>query len=248
MTAHANGHGPGRRTDRQPTAGREAIASATSARRRAQLVTGLRSLARPAQGSDPAHTSDPSDSADSRFPDRCDICATTIPADHRHLLALTERRIECVCEACWALRSGDPDYRPTGMRTLWLADLDLPDELWASLQIPIGLTFLMESSTAGCVVAMYPSPAGATESELHFATWEQMVARNPILAQLQADVEGLIINRLSEPPAYAIAPIDRCYELTGTVKAHWEGISGGSGVERAVAAFLARLQAEAMVV
>jgi hypothetical protein len=43
-----------------------------------------------------------------------------------------------------------------------------------------------------------------------------------------------------------IAPIDRCYALTGTVKASWEGISGGSGVERAVATFFEQLQEEAV--
>jgi hypothetical protein len=44
---------------------------------------------------------------------------------------------------------------------------------------------------------------------------------------------------------YVIAPIDRCYALTGTIKAHWEGISGGPGVEAAVTDFFGRLRAEA---
>ena len=42
-----------------------------------------------------------------------------------------------------------------------------------------------------------------------------------------------------------IAPIDRCYELTGTIKAHWEGISGGSAVEDAVERFFEQLRAKA---
>ena len=74
---------------------------------------------------------------------------------------------------------------------------------------------------------MYPSPAGATESELHFDSWSRMIELNPMLAGLEPDIEGLIVNRLSDPPAYVIAPIDRCYALTGTIKASWEGISGG---------------------
>ena len=107
------------------------------------------------------------------------------------------------------------------------ADLELPEEVWASFQIPIGLAFFMESTVAGCVVALYPSPAGATESELHFSSWRRMLELNPVLAGLEPDIEGLIVNRLSDPPAYAIAPIDRCYALTGTIKLNWEGISGG---------------------
>ena len=42
----------------------------------------------------------------------------------------------------------------------------MPDEVWAAFQIPIGLAFLLRSSVTGAVVALYPSPAGATESEL----------------------------------------------------------------------------------
>jgi hypothetical protein len=126
-----------------------------------------------------------------------------------------------------------------------LEDLDLPDDLWASFQIPIGLAFFMESTVAGCVVAMYPSPAGATESELHFASWSQLVRLNPRLAELEPDIEGLIVNRLSDPPTYAIAPIDRCYELTGAIKATWEGLSGGTGVSGAVTRFFEELRLEA---
>jgi hypothetical protein len=174
------------------------------------------------------------------------LCGIAIPEDHRHLLHLVERRIVCTCEACWGMRSGEGDYRPTGQRTLWLAELDVPDDLWATFQIPIGLAFFMQSTVTACVVAMYPSPAGATESELHFESWSRMLELNPILARMEPDIEGLIVNRLVEPPAYVIAPIDRCYALTGTVKASWEGISGGSGVEAAVARFFEGLRAEAV--
>ena len=61
------------------------------------------------------------------------------------------------------MRAGEGDYRPTGNRTLWLPELDLPDDVWAGFQIPIGLAFFMESTVTDCIVAMYPSPAGATE-------------------------------------------------------------------------------------
>ena len=103
--------------------------------------------------------------------ERCDLCGTDGARDHRHLLNLVERRIVCVCESCWALRSGDAEYRPVGSRTAVARGLPAARGVWASFQIPIGLAFFMESTTAGCVVAIYPSPAGATESELHFASW-----------------------------------------------------------------------------
>jgi hypothetical protein len=226
----------------------ERLADALGARRRAQAVTGLRTLARTPRG--PARApvaSAPADGSPATAElELCDLCGTTIPPDHRHLLHLVERRIVCTCEACWGMRGGEGDFRPTGQRTVWLGDLDVPDDLWASFQIPIGLAFFMRSTVTECVVAMYPSPAGATESELHFDSWNRMVALNPVVGRMEADIEGLFVNRLSTPPQYVIAPIDRCYELTGTIKASWEGISGGSGVEIAVAAFFDRLLGRAV--
>jgi hypothetical protein len=218
--------------------GRRLLADAVASRRRAQMVSGLRGIARPRNGGTPA-----TDEADT---ERCDLCGITIPDDHRHLLALVERRIVCSCEACWAMRAGEGDYRPTGNRTLWLPDLDVPDDLWASFQIPIGLAFFMHSTVTSCVVAMYPSPAGATESELHFETWRRMVGLNPVLDQLEPDIEGLIVNRLTDPAVYTIAPIDRCYALTGAIKLTWEGISGGTGVGEAVSRFFDDLRREAV--
>jgi hypothetical protein len=216
---------------------RRLLDDAVAARRRAGLVSGLRGLARATPRASSASTT--------TTDEVCELCGIGIPPDHRHLLALSERRIVCACEACWAMRSGEGDYRPTGNRTLWLPGLDVPDDLWASFQIPIGLAFFMESTVTACMVAMYPSPGGATESELHFDSWNRMLERNPVLAGLEADIEGLIANRLADPPTYVIAPIDRCYALTGTIKAHWEGISGGSEVHVAVERFFDELRSEA---
>jgi hypothetical protein len=65
------------------------------------------------------------------------------------------------------------------------------------------------------------------------------------LEDLETDGEALIVNRLAEPPQYAIAPIDDCYRLVGLVKTRWEGISGGAGLERAIAGFFDDLRARA---
>jgi hypothetical protein len=175
---------------------------------------------------------------------RCDLCGGLMAEDHRHLLHVTERRIVCACEPCIAMRSGEGDLRPTGTRAIVLDGFELDDELWARFQIPIGLAFLMVSSADGGVVALYPSPAGVTESELYLEAWNELLAANPMLADLEPDVEALVVNRLSDPPVHAIVPIDRCYELVGAIKSTWEGISGGDAVENAVEAFFARLATE----
>jgi hypothetical protein len=237
---------------------RRGLDEALATRRRASVVSGLRGLARPGPvrppgppptpgvetqgGSIASATLGPSAPEDAEY---CDLCGLLIGPEHRHLLHLTERRIVCACEACWAMRSGEGDFRPTGNRTLWLQDVNIPDDLWASFQIPIGLAFFMHSTVTNCVVAMYPSPAGATESELRLDAWQRMLELNPVLHGMEHDIEGLIANRIAEPPAYLIAPIDECYALTGTIKAAWEGISGGAAVEAAVTGFFQRLEAKA---
>jgi Fe-S cluster biogenesis protein NfuA len=189
----------------------------------------------------------PSARATETMPDeRCELCGVDVPAEHRHLLHLEERRILCVCHSCLALRSGDPTYRPTGTRTLWLEDFALDDETWSALGIPIGLAFFLNSGSAGGIAALYPSPAGATESELPLDAWERLAEANPILGDLEPDAEALIVNRIADPPQHAIVPIDECYRLIGLIKSRWSGISGGAAIESTVPEFFAELRLQAV--
>jgi hypothetical protein len=182
--------------------------------------------------------------------ERCDMCSVPIPADHRHLLHVDDRVIVCTCETCRALFAGEGSYRPTGSRTVWLDGFDLTDEHWASFRIPIGLAFFLHSTTGGAegrggLVAFYPSPAGTTECELDLAPWARLVAANPVLETLEPDAEALIVNRLGDARQHAIVPIDECYRLVGLVRVSWEGISGGTGMETAVARFFSDIEERA---
>jgi hypothetical protein len=215
---------------------RRALDTKVAARRQAEMVAALRRISRAA----PANAGPPSPAVET-----CDLCGKELDLDHRHLLHLVDRRILCACEACIALRGGDPELRPTGNRTVWLDDFDLPDEIWASFGIPIGLAFFIDSSVSGGIVALYPSPAGATESELEIEAWNELRRLNPILMGLDTDAEALIVNRMPDAPRYAIAPIDEAYRLVGMIKMNWEGISGGAGVERAIDDFFGQLRERA---
>ena len=200
------------------------------------LVAGLRRFVR-----DPPAARRSSDGA------HCELCPLSLADDHKHLLDLDERRILCVCPTCWSIRSGEARYRPTGSRTLWLEPFELSDELWAAFQVPIGLAFFMRSTSTGAIVGLYPSPAGATECELDLEAWDRLVAANPVLDDLDPDAEALVVNRLADPHIHVIAPLDDCYRLVGIVKATWEGISGGSAMEAAVARYFDDLRATALV-
>jgi hypothetical protein len=224
----------------------DSLDAKVTARRQAELVAGLRRLNRPAgtgAGNGSAALNGVSSAAASL--ELCDLCGKELDHDHRHLLHLVDRRILCTCESCLALRGGEPELRPTGTRTVWLDDFVLSDELWASFGIPIGLAFFIDSSASGGIVALYPSPAGATESELAIETWRDLRTENPVLMGLEPDAEALIVNRMADPPKHAIAPIDECYRLVGMIKVNWDGISGGTGVERAIDSFFAELEERA---
>jgi hypothetical protein len=202
------------------------------AARAAPAVRRLRALSQArAPATAPGPTSD----------DRCDLCGAGVDAGHRHLLHLVERRILCACEPCFAMRAGDAELRPSGTRVAILDDLALDADLWAKFQIPIGLAFFMVRERGQGILGLYPSPAGATECELYLTAWDELVAVNPGLIELEPEVEALIVNRMSEPARYAIVPIDRCYELVGMIKSRWEGISGGGAIDDAVAEFFASL-------
>ena len=172
----------------------------------------------------------------------CELCPIGIGENHRHLLKLDERRIVCVCETCWSLHSGDPEYRPAGSRTLVLEDFVMPEEVWSAFQIPIGLAFLLRSSATGTVAALYPSPVGATESELDLSAWDVLVGVNPVLAGLEPDAEALVVDRMGPGHRYAIVPTDQAYRLVGLVKSRWEGITGGRGIGAAVDEFFEGLR------
>ena len=59
---------------------------------------------------------------------------------------------------------------------------------------------------AAAIVALYPSPAGATESELELAAWDALCAANPVLDRLEPDAEALIVNRLADRAAVRDRP------------------------------------------
>lgn len=178
-------------------------------------------------------------------PERCDLCGDPVPAQHRHLIDVRERRLLCACRPCSILfdhrGAGGGHYRLLPQRSRHLDDFDLDDMLWQSFRIPVDLAFFFHSSVAGRVVAFYPAPAGATESLLELDAWDDLVERNPVLAEMEPDVEALLVNRTGGARDHWIVPVDRCYELVGLIRLHWKGFGGGPEVWRQVEAFFERL-------
>jgi hypothetical protein len=177
----------------------------------------------------------------------CDLCSAPLAARHDHLFDPRARQLRCACQACAILFSanGETTWRRTPRDVRGLRDLKLSGRMWAALGIPIGLAFLFKSSITGEAVAIYPSPAGPTETELDRETWDDLVAENPPLAAMLQDVEALLINRINGAREYFMVPIDECYKLTGIVRKYWRGFSGGEEAWEQIREFFDDLKSQA---
>jgi hypothetical protein len=175
--------------------------------------------------------------------ERCELCSAPLGPEHPHLVEPESRKIVCACDACALLfdRGDAKRYRRVPRDARRLADFRLSDLQWNALAIPVGLAFFLHSTAANRVIALYPSPAGATEAALDLDSWNDIAGENPVLESMTADTEALLVNRLSEPRQYYLAPIDKCYQLVGLVRTHWRGISGGSQVWEEIRRFFERL-------
>jgi Family of unknown function (DUF5947) len=173
--------------------------------------------------------------------ERCELCGEPIPAEHRHVLELATRDLKCACRACSLLfdrrEAAEGRYRLVGDRRLTVDDLDLDDALWEELRLPVDLAFFFHSSTAGRVVAYYPSPMGPTESQLDLAAWALLEAANPVLRTLEPDVEALLVNRSLGARRHWIVPIEDCYALVGLIRTRWRGFTGGREVWQEIGHF-----------
>jgi hypothetical protein len=133
--------------------------------------------------------------------------------------------------------AGGAHYRLVPDRTLFVPDFELDEATWLAFGVPVDLAFFFRSSRTGQVAAFYPSPAGATESLLDLESWAEVETRNPVLADLEDDVEALLVNRAHGAREHWIVPVDRCYALVGIMRSRWVGIGGGDEVWEEIEGF-----------
>ncbi len=174
----------------------------------------------------------------------CDICGAPLRAAHQHLIYYEQWRLTCACDRCSLLLGSQAGskYGRVVQVIRYLADFDQTDAEWESLGIPISLAFISRRIAVPQLVALYPSPAGATEAALNVNIWWQMAERNPLLNEIQADVEGLLVNRMGGVRDYYWVSIDICLKLTGLIRKHWRGLSGGRALWAEVDEFFVGLK------
>jgi Family of unknown function (DUF5947) len=179
----------------------------------------------------------------------CEMCSKELAVTHQHLLEPVSRKLICACDACSILFSsqGQTKYKRVPRRVRFLTDLQMTDSQWDGLMMPINMAFFFKSTPQKRVIALYPSPAGATESLLSFDTWEEIELENPVLLEMESDVEALLVNRIGHArgfssPEYYVAPIDECFKLVGLIRSTWRGLSGGTEVWREIGQFFSDLK------
>ncbi len=181
--------------------------------------------------------------------EKCELCNAPIGPEHRHMLELSSRELLCACRPCSVLfdREGAAGgrYKLVPERRLRLEDFAMDDVAWEELRVPVEMAFFFASSAAERVLAYYPGPMGPTESQLQLSSWQQLERENPILAELQPDVEALLVNRVGEQPGYWLVGLDECYSLVGLIRTRWKGLSGGKQVWQEIDRFFADLDRRA---
>jgi hypothetical protein len=190
--------------------------------------------------------------------ERCDMCAEEIGEQHSHVANVADRRLLCTCRGCYLLftarGAGGLRMRAVPEEHRRVEGLGLTQVQWDDLAVPVDLVFLFLQSepddqteqseqggdgTTTRLVALYPSPAGATESELDEQVWVQNL---PVLETVADDVQALLIRRTGPGEFTAlVVPVDACYELVGLVRKHWTGFSGGTEVWTHIDEFFATL-------
>lgn len=179
--------------------------------------------------------------------ERCELCSAPLRGGHQHLWEIGKRQAACACDACAILFSDQSGRRfrriPRDIRSL--PAFALSDEQWATLNIPVDVAFFYRDSIAERTIAMYPSPAGATESALTFDSWTELENANAVLATMQPDVEALLVRRGRAAHHHYLVPIDECYRLVGLIRMRWRGLSGGSEVWSEIGHFFDELDRRA---
>jgi hypothetical protein len=178
-------------------------------------------------------------------PERCELCGEPVPPAHRHLLDLRSRELMCTCQACRILfdrgAAGGGHYKLVPERRLRLDGFVLDDARWNELAIPVDMAFFFGHSSEGRVCAYYPSPAGPTESLLGLDAWQQIERDNPVLGEMEPDVEALLVNRARGSAHHFLVPIEDPYRLVALIRTHWRGFTGGAEVWEQIDAFFTDL-------
>ncbi|MEE4543918.1 DUF5947 family protein [Streptomyces sp. V4-01] len=181
--------------------------------------------------------------------ERCELCSVPLGGGHRHLVDIDQRVLACACMACAMLfdREGTARGRFRTIPDRYLSDprWQGSEVGWQALGVPVGVAFFFRNSALDRVVAFYPSPAGATESEVEPQAWDAAFGDCALADALAPDVEALLVRRTDQASSCHLIPVDAAYELVGRLRLHWQGFDGGDRARAELDAFFDELERKA---
>ena len=141
----------------------------------------------------------------------CELCSAPLSAGHEHLIESAAGRLVCSCTACAILFSGQPRRSlPPRAPGRSVPERLSPDGCAMGGPAPADQSgLLLPSTRAGRVVAVYPSPAGGTESLLTLEAWHQLEEENPVPARFRAG-RGSATGQSARARARTLSCADRC--------------------------------------
>lgn len=150
----------------------------------------------------------------------CDLCGVPIRDEHAHLFEPEPRRVACACTACALVFQEDTGrYRRLHSRAVRARGVELEEDDFRALDVPVRLAVLSPSAVHGCVFATYPNAGGATEAVVPRTAWDALSAGQPAVASVRPDLEGLIIDHLGGRKRAFVASLDLCYRFVGVLRA-----------------------------
>ncbi len=155
--------------------------------------------------------------------EECELCASTLGAEHEHLLEPGARRVLCACASCASAflreeqRRG-AQYLRVERRAARLHELQIDDETWAGLGVPVGLAFFTTRSPSAEVVATFPGRAGIIEAFVPLKAWSELERRFPVLRRMLPEVGALLVRRSARHRDYFLVSIDHAYDLCGLLR------------------------------
>jgi hypothetical protein len=178
--------------------------------------------------------------------ERCDYCGIAVAEEHGHLIDVQVRRIMCSCRPCYLVfepaGAAQGRYKTVPTRYAEIPGFAVDDAAWDRLQIPIGLAFFFYNSLESRMIALYPGPAGATESQLNMDAWSALSGDDPVVASLRPDVEAVLVLRRDGASRCFVVPVDAAYRLVGLIRTCWKGFDGGADAWSKIDAFFAEMQ------
>ena len=171
--------------------------------------------------------------------ERCELCASPLREPHEHLLEPNTRQLLCACADCGVLFRAElaAKYRRVRPCATPLRDVQLDEEQWTALDVPVRLVFLVPSVVHERVFALYPNAIGFTEGVIPKLAWRALVNAYPMLERIEPEVQGLLVDGLSDRCQCYQLSIDTCHRVVRLIRGkHGRGMALSRELERALGA------------